>query len=313
MAPVSPRDAERTAGPDSKFRIFLFHGADAGLIHEKAKLAVLAHTPDISDPFAVTRLAGDSLFADPGRLADEVGALGLFAENRSVWVDATSLGTLPGLETLEQERMDSTRLVIEAGELRRDAPLRKIAEQSPHIACIECAVPTPSALRQLVEESLRREGLQADPEVTAALAAILPADWISSRSELDKLCLYAAGRGAIGPADVAALVTDAERVDPDDVADAASSGDFNTLQRAWDRARETGQDGGVILGFALRRLLFRRPGQSRALDEMAPDLVRGLVRTLADAVRDGRREPRLANAISLRALWTLANRARRAG
>src|SRR3954471_6312187 len=68
----------------------LFYGPDAGLIAERAKATAARAVDDPSDPFQLIRLDGDVVAADPARLADEAGTIGLFGGKRAIWVKPSS-------------------------------------------------------------------------------------------------------------------------------------------------------------------------------------------------------------------------------
>ena len=162
--------------------------------------------------------------------------------------------------------------------------------------------------------------------------SLLGQDRLTTRSELDKLATYAHGerrvrvdhgRGdrrrclglwcstmrstARSPGDVVALETTTERL-------FAENGDVNQLlgsalrhATALHRARIAMDGGGSGDGgfYGPRRALAER--QLRLWD--AGRLARS-VAVLGDAVGRARREPRLAQAIAVRALWTVALAAR---
>jgi DNA polymerase-3 subunit delta len=298
------------ASRDDRF-ILLFHGEDVGLVKERARAAVARRNPDLSDPFSVVRLSGDLLASDPARLIDEVQTLSWGPGLRTIWVDAIGLQSLAGLESVAAEPAPSSQIVIEAGELRRDSSLLRICEQSECAALIHCAAIQPAAMEKLIRESFERRSLEIAPEAAKALASLLPPDWMSLQSELEKLAAYAHGRGRIEPADVAAVVAGSEVIGPEAVLSAALVGDFDDLARAWSRARAAGLDGGAIAGFALRRLFYRQSSAYRESGELTGPALRRAIDSLAAAIRDGRKEPRLADALALRSFWTLARDAKR--
>ena len=58
------------ARPDKARPIVLVFGPDAGLVHERAEKIVHASVDDPQDPFALVRLEGDALSAEPSRLVE---------------------------------------------------------------------------------------------------------------------------------------------------------------------------------------------------------------------------------------------------
>src|SRR6185312_7972267 len=143
MTLVNARDVEAFAArPDPARPIVLVTGPDAGLVSERVEAIVRASVDDPRDPFAVTRLAGDELAADPARLVDEAQAIPMFGGRRAIVVRAGGKSFIPALETLIAANVRETRVVIEAGELRRNAPLRVLGERAKTVAVLICYADT---------------------------------------------------------------------------------------------------------------------------------------------------------------------------
>ena len=68
------------------YRIILIYGPDRGLVSERAAEVAAKTGVDLKDDFAVLKLESSDLSGDPGRLADEFGAISLFGGDRLVWV-----------------------------------------------------------------------------------------------------------------------------------------------------------------------------------------------------------------------------------
>lgn len=68
------------ARPDPGRPIVLLYGPDAGLVRERADALIAASLDDPKDPFALVRLDGDELSAEPSRLVDEALAIPMFGE-----------------------------------------------------------------------------------------------------------------------------------------------------------------------------------------------------------------------------------------
>src|SRR5690554_4482980 len=116
MTAVRPADADAfVRRPDPAMPVVLVFGPDAGLVSERADALIRASVDDPSDPFAVTRLSGDELAADPAKLADEAQAIPMFGGRRAIRVRAGARGFLPAVEALLAAPVKECRVVIEAG------------------------------------------------------------------------------------------------------------------------------------------------------------------------------------------------------
>src|SRR5438093_296624 len=104
--------------------VVLVFGPDSGLVRERAEALIRASVDDVSDPFSLARLDGNDLAAEPTRLVEEANTVPLFGGRRAVWVKAGSRNITPAVEALLAAASPDCRVVIEAGDLRRNAPLR---------------------------------------------------------------------------------------------------------------------------------------------------------------------------------------------
>ena len=87
------------------------------------------------------------------------------------------------------------RVIIEAGDLRKTAPLRALCEKAKVAAALPCYSTTASAIwRGLIDEEMRAAKLTLAPDARAALTSLLGGDRLASRSEIRKLALYAMGQ-----------------------------------------------------------------------------------------------------------------------
>lgn len=337
MTLLRPAEIEAfVARPDPARPIVLLIGADAGLVSERAEAIVRASLDDPRDPFAVIRIAGDELAGDPARLVDEAQAIPMFGGRRAIWVRAGARSFVPAIEALIASKARECRVVIEAGDLRRNAPLRVVCERERMAAVLPCYVDGERDLARLIDEEMRAAGLTIRAEVRAALIPMLGGDRRASRNELRKLALYAHGRGSVTLDDVMAAVADASALAIDAVVDATFAGRPKELDAQLAKAGAAGTTPGAIIFAAQRqiaalhkarltiesgsdvgreveamRLHFSRKGAfETALKNWTASQLMGAMRDCAQAHLETRVKPALADIITHRALMSLALRAR---
>jgi DNA polymerase-3 subunit delta len=126
------------ARPNPAQPVVLVYGSDAGLVHERAEALIRAAVDDLNDPFSLARLDGDELASEPSRLVEEANTLPVFGGRRAVWVKAGARNFAPAVEALIAAPSPDCRVVIEAGELRKNAPLRAICERAKNAAALPC-------------------------------------------------------------------------------------------------------------------------------------------------------------------------------
>jgi len=327
------------ARPDARHPIVLVFGPDAGLVRERAEALIHGAVDDPRDPCALARLAGDELASEPMRLVEEANTIPLFGGRRAIWVKAGSRNFVPAVEALVAAAAPDCRVVIEAGDLKRNAPLRVLCERAPNAVALPCYADAERELQRVIDDELREAGLTIAPDARAALAPLLGGDRLASRSEVRKLALFARGQERIELDDVIAVVTDASTLALDALIDAAFAGRTGEVEIQINKARTAGTSPGSIIGAALRQTstlhkarLAVEEGKSAAaaLDSMMPPIHfsrRSLVETalkswtaarlerammqLADASFEARRMADLAETIAQRVLLSLAVTARR--
>lgn len=253
MVAIRHSDAERfiEAPPASMF-LFLLHGADAGLARERALAIVEKRVDDRHDPFQFLETSGDAVAADPLSLLDEAHSVPLFGGRRAILLEAGAKSFLAPLEQLLAAPPRDCAIVITAGALKRDAPLRKLIESAKLGAAIECGFDSERDLDALIDSSLAAAGLSPTPQARALLGAALGADRLMSRSELAKLILYKRGATTIEAQDVEEIVAHAGNIVVDRLVLDAFSGEANAAGAAFDHAMARGGDAGQLLAGALR-------------------------------------------------------------
>ncbi|MGH6672378.1 MAG: DNA polymerase III subunit delta, partial [Xanthobacteraceae bacterium] len=292
---------------------------------------------DPNDPFALARLDSEELAAEPSRLVEEAQTIPLFGGRRAVWVKAGSRNIAPAVEALLALKVCECRVVIEAGDLRRNAPLRTLVERAKNGAALPCYADTERDRARLIDQEMRDAGVALSPDARALLIPLLGGDRAASRNEIRKLALYARGQERVGVDDVAAIVSDASSLAIDDIVDAAFCGKSAELEAQLAKARTAGTSSGSIMfaaqrqvaqlhkwrsaieagtGFSLDAvqppLHFRRKGQiEAALQVWNAVRLAAAMAELADAVLESRRNSALANTIAERALLAISAKARR--
>jgi DNA polymerase III subunit delta len=340
MTAIKASDVDRfIAKPDPAQPIILVFGPDAGLVRERIDALVRASVDDPNDPFALARIEGEELAANPSRLVEEAHTVPLFGGRRAVLVKAGARNIASAVETVIASPSSECRVIIEAGNLSKSAPLRSLCEKAKVAAALPCYADNERALAQLIDEEMRAANLVMAPEARATLLALLGGDRLASRNEVRKLALYARGQENIEIADVLAVVADASEMALDAVIDAAFAGRAAEVDSEFGKARASGSspaaiisaairqvaslhkmklavEGGDSVEFAMKRaappMHFTRERQvSEALRAWSPARLLRAMEQLAEASLDVRRNAPLAEAIAQRTLLALAVNARK--
>jgi DNA polymerase III subunit delta len=327
------------ARPDSARPVVLVFGPDAGLVRERAEALVHASVDDPKDPFQLARLDGDDLAGTPTRLIEEVSTVPLFGGRRAVWVKAGGRNIAPAVEPLLASPAPDCRVVIEAGDLKRSAPLRAICERAKHAVALPCYPDAERDLVRLIDTELRAEGLAISTDARSALVPLLGGDRLASRHEIRKLALFARGKARVELDDIMAVVADASTLALDGLIDAAFAGRTGELEAQFGKARTAGTAAGTIVSAALRQVaqlhrarlavdegasvgqamegiqpfvhFSRKAAVETALRNWTSARLERAMTQLAEAALETRKQPALAEVIAQRTLLALAVNARR--
>ena len=328
------------ARPDPKRPIALVFGPDAGLVRERVDALIKSAVDDPTDPFALARVDGDALADEPTRLVEEAHTVPLFGGRRAVWVKAGGRSFVEAVETLlAAPPAADCRVVIEAGDLRRNAPLRALCEKSPVAAALACYPDGDQELARLIDDEMCVAGLALSADARALLVSLIGGDRRASRNEIRKLALYAHGKSSVEIDDVLAVVADASSLALDGAVDAAFAGRMGDVEAQFAKARAAGTYPGVIVGAALRQVAQLHRARlaiedGASIDEVMSSTMRGmhfrrerLVKTalsawtavrlerimarLAEASLETRQRPALGDEIAQRALMAAAEMVRR--
>jgi DNA polymerase-3 subunit delta len=340
MTAIAAKDVDRfVAKPDPGQPVVLVYGPDAGLVRERVDALVRASVDDPNDPFAFVRIEGEVLTATPSRLVEEAHTVPLFGGRRAVLVKAGSRNIVAALEPVLATPSPECRVIVEAGELRKTAPLRALCEKSKVAAALPCYADGERDLARLIDEELRAANTTLAPDARAALLALLGGDRLASRNEIRKLTLYAQGQQRIELADVAAVVADASALALDGVIDATFAGKTAEVETEFGKARAGGSSPGAIMSAAIRQVanlhkmklavdggdsidfamkrgtppvhFTREAAVGAALKVWSPGRLLRAMEQLADASLETRRQASLAEAIAQRTLLSIAVSARR--
>lgn len=269
---------------------------------------------------------------------DEVQTVPMFSERRLLWVrNAGAQKSLPDAVRLLGDRPPRDAVVlIEAGDLKKTAPLRVQVEASPIAMALPCYADDERSLDRLIDDVMARAGLSISADARHLLRRNLGGDRLASRGEVEKLALYAMGSAEVTVADVQALDGDASALSVDDAVDAVIAGRVDDFDGIYTRQCQSGAQTFQFLSAAMRQLhalralraqvedgksaagavatarppvfFSRRALVERALAKATARDLDDMLRRLYDCILLTRREPMLAVASTRQAFLAIAIR-----
>ncbi|SMC89177.1 DNA polymerase III subunit delta [Rhizobium sp. RU36D] len=293
-----------------QYRLFVFYGPDQGLISERAAAIASNTGVALDDPFSLVRLDASDIQSDPGRLADEVNSVGLFGGEKLIWIKGAGADKrlADALEHISATEQHESYVIIEAGDLKKGAALRKIGETSRNIAIVACYSDDARSLNALIDAELSEAGLAISPAARALLIDSLGGDRIASRNEIRKLALYCRGMPSIEREHVVDIVGDASAISVDEAVDAVMSGKPDDLLHAMQKIASSKTSVFLVLQNCMRQFQqLEAMAAEMQLKKLQPSQV---MQTLGRGIHF-RRKPVLENALRTWPPSELAREARR--
>ena len=248
---LANREVARFLSAPKPFRIALFHGEDGGRIRERAQALRKTLLGPEPDPFRELDLGAETLKDDPARLLDEAQAYSFSGQPMVIRVTGVTDAALSSVKNVMAHDSVIGQIVLEAGMLTNKSKLRQFIEKSKEAVAIGCYTDTQRDLDQLIHDITNTYGIGIAPSAKAYLISHLGADHMASRSELEKLCLYAHGTASLGLADVQACIGDGSQHKIDDAIYAIANGDVAGLENMLGKLVEQGQSPIAVIRRAL--------------------------------------------------------------
>ncbi|HEX3495962.1 MAG TPA: DNA polymerase III subunit delta, partial [Methylocella sp.] len=174
MVAIKNHEVERfLARPPPHIYLYLAFGTDAGLVAERTRKIVARAVDDPKDPFQLVRIGGDELANDPARLADEANTIPLFGGRRAILIEAQGKAFVAAFEPVLGAPPRDCTIVIEAGALKKDAPLRMLCERERNAAAIPCYPESVKDIAQLIDVEISAANLSIALDAKAFLVSQL--------------------------------------------------------------------------------------------------------------------------------------------
>jgi DNA polymerase-3 subunit delta len=209
----------------------LVFGPDQGLVRERAGAVARSVVADLNDPFRVAEIDEATLESDPARLWDEAAQLSMTGGRRVVRIRGANNGLAPTFQRFLERPPGDALIVIEGGDLAKSGALRRLFDGAANAAAIPCYPDDTRALEELVRSQLKAHGLRIEEGALQYAVSHLGSDRGITRSELEKLALYAMGERSVTETDVAAVLGDESELRMEEAFDAAGEGDYSRLDR----------------------------------------------------------------------------------
>jgi DNA polymerase-3 subunit delta len=241
--------------PDPETRLVLVYGPDRGLVSERATLFVKHLGLDANDPFSSVRLDASEVEATPGRLSDEAGTVPMFSDRRLIWIKGAGAQKqlAEEVKSLAAKPPKDAIIVIEAGDLKKTAPLRTAIEGAFAGMALPCYADEGRSLDSVIDEIMGQQKLRISPDARQAVKAGLGGDRLASRREIEKLALYCHGEVEVTLADVETVTGNVAGLSVDEAVDAVLTGNAASFDTTFTRLVGSGSQPFLVLASAMRQ------------------------------------------------------------
>ena len=236
---IAPRDIGKLlANPGQTYLCFLLHGADTGLIRERAQQLARHFCDDLDDPFKSVSLRGADMASDPARLADECGAIAIFGGEKLVRLQGSGTEMLAAVKNALPTLQIGSRLIIEASDTTTKHALVKLCEADGKTASIGCYADEDRDISQMARDIFATESIRIDQEAMILLTSRLGGDRMASRSEIEKIALMAGPNGHITIDDVDEAIGDSSAQAIELFVKSVLTGQVDSLTKILEKARQ---------------------------------------------------------------------------
>lgn len=316
----------------------LIYGADRGQVRQHSATIAAKIVPDAQDVFNRTELSAETILEDPARLMDELGAMSLMGGRRLIVIPDAPEKLAAIIASCLEALHEGNYLIVTAEEQGPRSPLRALFESDARLAALPCYKDEGQSLSQLIQETLRKNSINANRDIIAYLCDNLGGDRHIILNELEKLALYAHGSTSLTLEEVRAVIQGSSEQTLDDVCQAVASGQVERLCLLWDRMAAEGiaevmalrsvsryfsrlaeAQSSIASGMsaaqamkALRPAIFYKQEASfrNHLERWRPALLTAAQKRLVEAERDAKLGGDMATTICGQYLISIANAAR---
>jgi len=172
--------------------LILIYGPDQGGVHETAKTLKAAYLGKDFDPLQYAVLDDTAFAGRPGLLGDEAAALPMFGGCKLVHIigGGGNVSEAVRLYLADRPADLSAMVIVESGNLRPAAGLRKTVEADKAAMALPCYALEGRDIARLARQFLEAEHYRIDAQALDLLCARLTTDRGIIQRELERLVLY---------------------------------------------------------------------------------------------------------------------------
>jgi DNA polymerase III subunit delta len=172
----------------------LLFGSEASVVSARFNIIAKKIVSDLSDPFLVTNISKERLSEDRSLLIDEFYSLSFLGGRKLILIKDVDANTAAAMKDLLSDRECANKsenfILIQAGDLDKNAPLRKLTESVQTFAAIACYEDDERVIKKFIESELTRNQIKFNFQAITYLSEKFGKNRQVIKSELDKIISY---------------------------------------------------------------------------------------------------------------------------
>ncbi len=172
----------------------LVFGPESSVVTYRFDAIAKKISPDLSDPFLVTNLSKERLAEDKGLLSDEFFSFSMLGGRKTILIKDADTAAGAALKLLFENddfaKKSENFILIQAGDLDKSSPLRKLCEENPYFAAIACYEDDDRVIKKFIESELRKKQLKYSVQAIERLFEKFGKNRQIILSELEKITVF---------------------------------------------------------------------------------------------------------------------------
>jgi len=221
----------------------LLYGQDYGLMSERSSLIINSFFSNINGGITslnIIDLAATSILSNPESLEMEASSISLLNNKKVIRIKDAADSSYKVLENYLFKPYQDCLVIALSENLSPRSKLRKLFEDHNEAVVLPCYSDEQKNILNLIESSLKTEGIKIDDESKRLLANYLGIDRLITKAEIEKAILYAVKLKKLQIDDISAFLSDQASINIDNLYDLSLGGDIENAYRVLYRIQKEG-------------------------------------------------------------------------
>jgi len=221
----------------------LLYGQDYGLISERSSLIINSFFSNINggiNSLNIIDFSAASIISNPEDLEIQASSISLLNTKKIIRIKDAADSSYKALEDYLLKPHQDCLVIALSENLSPRSQLRKLFEGHNEAIVLPCYSDEQKNILNLIESSLKAEGININEEGKRLFANYLGIDRLITKAEIEKAILYAGQLKKLGIDDISAFLSDQASINIDNLYDLSLIGDIENAYRVLFRIQKEG-------------------------------------------------------------------------